>query len=418
MKRKGARSKAVANSSVAQQQEHVQVELQRDNNNENEGDEGGGFFACYLLTSLSPRFKGHTYIGFTVNPRRRIRQHNGEIGSGAWRTKSKRPWEMVLCIYGFPTNVSALQFEWAWQHPIESLAVRKAAVGFKSLSGVANKIKLAYTMLTLPSWESMDMTVNFFSTKYMKHCAGCPDLPQHMTVEIGSMDELPCYTERVDGMLENEDDDNNELEFGDNNASTSNSVPDACDDSVTADSPKNPSHGENISEPFGWNKESEATEPPSHMFTPFECNEESEATELSGHSFTPFEWNKESEVTELPGHSFTPREHSEPFDSILSRKGKASSVIEKTDFISSTIKSNAESSKTDSEQTGASDVRGAFFVPHQADIIDLSTPSPSCRNDIEMKKRRVSSTVSSEFIDLTKSPNFIQLVMNKQNLNK
>ena len=46
-----------------------------------------------------------------------------------------------------------LQFEWAWQHPVESLAVRKAAAGFKSLSGIANKIKLAYTMLTLPSWQ-------------------------------------------------------------------------------------------------------------------------------------------------------------------------------------------------------------------------------------------------------------------------
>ncbi|XLU44582.1 hypothetical protein S245_039396, partial [Arachis hypogaea] len=44
-------------------------------------------------------------------------------------------------------------FEWAWQHPVESLAVRKAAANFKSLSGVANKIKLAYTMLTLPSWQ-------------------------------------------------------------------------------------------------------------------------------------------------------------------------------------------------------------------------------------------------------------------------
>ncbi|CAI8596915.1 unnamed protein product [Vicia faba] len=375
MKRKGARSKADAKSSVAQQQEDVQIE--QINNNDNEGDEGGGgggggFFACYLLTSLSPRFKGHTYIGFTVNPRRRIRQHNGEIGSGAWRTKSKRPWEMVLCIYGFPTNVSALQFEWAWQHPIESLAVRKAAVEFKSLSGVANKIKLAYTMLTLPSWESMDMTVNFFSTKYMKHCAGCPNLPQHMTVEIGSMDELPCYTERIDGLLENEDDSTNEVEFDDNNVSTSASVPDAIDDSITPDSPKNPSHGDNIGEPFGWNKESEATE--------------------------------------LPGHSLSSREHSEPFDSISSPKEKASSatlskrgVIEETNFISSTKKTNAESSKTDSEQLGA------FFVPHQADIIDLSTPSPRCRNDIDRKKRRVSSTVSSEFIDLTMSPNFIQL---------
>ncbi|XP_058782084.1 uncharacterized protein LOC131656368 [Vicia villosa] len=432
MKRKGAaRSKADAKSSVAHQEEDVQIELQHNNNNENEADEGGGggFFACYLLASLNPRFKGHTYIGFTVNPRRRIRQHNGEIGSGAWRTKSKRPWEMVLCIYGFPTNVAALQFEWAWQHPIESLAVRKAAVGFKSLSGIANKIKLAYTMLTLPSWESMDMTVNFFSTKYMKHCASCPNLPQHMTVEIGSMDELPCYTERVDGLLENEDDSNNELEFDDNNACTSGSVLDACDDSITPDSPKNPSHGENIGEPFGlnkeseateppghsftpfaWNKESEVTEPTSHSFTPFEWNKVSEPTELPSHSFTPFEWNKESEPTELPGHSFSSREHIEPFDSISSPKEKASSatlskrgVIQESDFISSMKKTDAESSKTVSEQTGA------FFVPHQADIIDLSTPSPSCRNDIDRKKRRVSSAVSSEFIDLTMSPNFIQL---------
>lgn len=49
------------------------------------------------------------YIRFTVNPQRRIKQHNGEKSCGAWRTKRGRPWEMVLCIYGFPSNVSALQ---------------------------------------------------------------------------------------------------------------------------------------------------------------------------------------------------------------------------------------------------------------------------------------------------------------------
>ena len=48
------------------------------------------------------------------------------------------------------------QFEWAWQHPVKSLAVRKATASFKSLSGIANKIKLAYTMLTLPSWQRSD----------------------------------------------------------------------------------------------------------------------------------------------------------------------------------------------------------------------------------------------------------------------
>ncbi|KAK7845517.1 structure-specific endonuclease subunit slx1 [Quercus suber] len=97
-------------------------------------------------------------------------------------------------------------FEWAWQHPHESLAVRKAAANFKSLSGIANKVKLAYTMLTLPAWQSLNITVNFFSTKYTTHSAGCPSLPEHMKVQVCSMDELPCYTEIDESLSENEDD--------------------------------------------------------------------------------------------------------------------------------------------------------------------------------------------------------------------
>jgi hypothetical protein len=33
----------------------------------NTGKEGKGFFACYLLISLSPRHKGQTYIGFAFD---------------------------------------------------------------------------------------------------------------------------------------------------------------------------------------------------------------------------------------------------------------------------------------------------------------------------------------------------------------
>ncbi|WVY92901.1 hypothetical protein V8G54_031989 [Vigna mungo] len=360
------------------------------NPNEKENSEGNGFFACYLLTSLSPRYKGHTYIGFTVNPRRRIRQHNGEIGCGAFRTKKRRPWEMVLCIYGFPTNVSALQFEWAWQHPVESLAVRKAAVEFKSLSGIANKIKLAYTMLTLPSWQSMNITVNFFSTKYMKHCGGCPSLPAHMKTKTGSLDELPCYS--IYGLSENEDDNVDDVEFDDNNNNTSasGSVPDVSDDLDSPDSPKNQIHGEKISEAFEWIKESEAPE-------------------ASGNSLT----SQEQRLPISPTTPLTMKSSSSSSSTTTTTLLQRIEIIEEADFMNVMNKSDSgliEPAQSDATLAGNTNqtVGSTFVVPHEAEIVDLSTPSPSCRSVLDRKKRRVSSSVT-DFIDLTNSPNFVQL---------
>jgi hypothetical protein len=56
-------------------------------------------YFCYLLKSQSHN-SAKCYIGFTTNPRRRLRQHNGELTAGAYRTKKYRPWEHVAIISG------------------------------------------------------------------------------------------------------------------------------------------------------------------------------------------------------------------------------------------------------------------------------------------------------------------------------
>lgn len=81
---------------------------------------------CYLLRSLDSDHPLKTYIGYTTNPSRRLRQHNGELIRGARRTMSGRPWTYVAIISGFLDKVSAMQFEWAWQHVDRSRVFREA----------------------------------------------------------------------------------------------------------------------------------------------------------------------------------------------------------------------------------------------------------------------------------------------------
>lgn len=84
----------------------------------------------YVLRSLSA--PDAAYVGYSVDVRRRRRQHNGELVGGAKRTKRDRPWRIAAVVSGFASATDALSFEWAMHKPSESKtvrAVRRSLVG-------------------------------------------------------------------------------------------------------------------------------------------------------------------------------------------------------------------------------------------------------------------------------------------------
>jgi predicted GIY-YIG superfamily endonuclease len=72
---------------------------------------------CYILYSGN-----RTYVGYTVNPARRIRQHNGLIKGGARATRRAHDWAFLAIVSATAaaanfTNVQALSLEWHLKHP-------------------------------------------------------------------------------------------------------------------------------------------------------------------------------------------------------------------------------------------------------------------------------------------------------------
>lgn len=74
-------------------------------------------FFVYLLLSTPNR--DSTYVGATVDLKRRLRQHNKEIKGGAYATGAKvangEIWIRACYVEGFPDWQAALQFEWRWK---------------------------------------------------------------------------------------------------------------------------------------------------------------------------------------------------------------------------------------------------------------------------------------------------------------
>ena len=147
--------------------------------------EKGKFFGCYLLCSTNPKFKGRTYIGFTVNPNRRIQQHNsGYAKGGAKRTNGKGPWDMVLIIHGFPNMISALRFEWAWQNPEKSLRLKHLVPKAKQYN-FQFKFNVVSEMLRIGPWCRLSLTVRWLKQEYQIDFPFNKQPPAHMPIVFG-----------------------------------------------------------------------------------------------------------------------------------------------------------------------------------------------------------------------------------------
>ena len=147
--------------------------------------EKGNFYGCYLLVSKNPKYKGRTYIGFTVNPNRRIQQHNGGyMKGGAKKTSGKGPWEMVLIVHNFPNMISALRFEWAWQNPEKSLRL-KHLVPKKPGYSFQVKFNIVCEMLRTGPWCRLPLVIRWLRQEYKEDFPLSKLPPVHMPTVFG-----------------------------------------------------------------------------------------------------------------------------------------------------------------------------------------------------------------------------------------
>lgn len=162
-------------------------------------------FHCYLLRSLDPRHPYSSYIGYTTNPKRRLRQHNGEIQGGARRTRRSRPWQFVTVVQGFLDEKSALQFEWAWQHPGKSKQVR-GAIGedeariLKGKRGIKGKLEVLKTLFCECS-NAAPLCANFLNEEWkivfdaIATQSG-KELPLHILSRVLQVEEMAFWKEK------------------------------------------------------------------------------------------------------------------------------------------------------------------------------------------------------------------------------
>ena len=122
---------------------------------------------------------------------------------------------MVVVVYGFADQRTALQFEWTWQHAETSLDVKDACRtmrgivrrrGADKLKGVSGQILTLFAILSTSPWKHFPLKIRFLSgevwrmvgdvlqvvVEHENNNNNCLCLPEHMDVSVGALQDLEC----------------------------------------------------------------------------------------------------------------------------------------------------------------------------------------------------------------------------------
>jgi predicted GIY-YIG superfamily endonuclease len=135
------------------EQQNIQTPLQKDA----DARAPLGLSSPHYVYVLVNKARTKTYVGYTIDPMRRLRQHNGELSGGAKRTRNDS-WEHVMIITAPQLDKHmALSLEW---HMKEHRQVKWNRLA----NPIENRIALFERAKQLPKFKDCQWNVELKKT--------------------------------------------------------------------------------------------------------------------------------------------------------------------------------------------------------------------------------------------------------------
>ncbi|CAK8694506.1 unnamed protein product [Clavelina lepadiformis] len=90
---------------------------------------------------------------------------------------------MALIVHGFPSDIAALRFEWAWQNPNRSRRLKHVTGKCRKESAFQFRVRVMCSMLSQTPWKRLPLTIRWLKQDYAMDLNPIP--PMHMPIAYG-----------------------------------------------------------------------------------------------------------------------------------------------------------------------------------------------------------------------------------------